>query len=38
MMKLQELIDKSIEPIRDMENGTYKVLVLSNSKDRSYKI
>ena len=36
-MKLQELIDKSIEPIRDMENGTYKVLVLSNSKDRSYR-
>ena len=35
-MKIQELIDVSVEPLKDMENGFYKVLVPSNSKDRSY--
>ena len=36
-MKIQELIDVSVEPLKDMENGFYKVLVPSNSKDRSYR-
>lgn len=36
-MNIQELIDKSLEPLKDMENGYYKVLVQSNSRDRSHR-
>jgi len=34
-MTIQEMIDKSIEPVKDMDNGYYKILVKSDSKDRS---
>ena len=36
-MKVQEMIDRSIEPVIDIENGYYKILVDSNSKDRSVR-